>query len=142
LLFDPAQLAEQAPLVRRAAASGHTVGFVLEEESEENALAALTEGNRLLQSICCTRSWVADASGLSVETQAALMEQGWCLWESQVDLTDGEEQTAAGVYRTITKGTDTVRATLSPSAVQWLDGLVSRIVSGGHTLYTPTESEL
>ena len=142
LLFDPAQLSEQTSLVRRAVASGHTVGFTVEAETAEDALAALDEGNRLLQAICYTRSRVAEAPGASADLISALVENGWRVWQCQVDVTGTDELTASSLYRSITRETDPVRVTLSPSAASLLSQLITRLTASGHTLYTPTESGL
>ncbi len=142
LLFDPAQLAGQASLVRRAAASGHTVGFTVEAGTAEDALAALAEGNRLLQAICYTRSRVAELPGASADLISALEENGWRVWQCQVDAAGAEGLTSSGLYRSITREADPVRVTLSPSAASLLGQLQARLAAGGHTLYTPMESGL
>lgn len=142
LLFDPAQLAEQASLVRRAAASGHTIGLTVAAETAEEALTALTEGNRLLQAICYTRSRVAELSGGAAAQSSILEEHGWRIWVGQVDAAETEGLTSSGLYRSITREADPVRVTLSPSAASLLGQLQARLIAGGHTLYTPTESEL
>ena len=142
LLFDPAQLAEQASLVRRAAASGHTIGLTVAAGTAEEALTALAEGNRLLQAICYTRSRVAELSGAAAAQSAILEEHGWRIWVGQVDAAETEGLTSSGLYRSITREADPVRVTLSPSAASLLGQLQARLAAGGHTLYTPTESEL
>lgn len=142
LLFDPARLPEQADLVRRATASGHTVGLTVEAETAEDALAALAEGDRLLRSICCTRSRVAELPGASDGLISGVEEAGWQVWRSGVDAAEQENLSASGLYRSILRKESPVRVTLSPSAAPLLGQLQLRLSSGGHTLYTPSESGL
>lgn len=140
LLFDPNRLKEQSAQIRRAAASGHTVGFTLPEGSLEENRAALAEGNRLLQAICCTRARVVEVP--SGEQAAALEQEGWRCWSSQVDAAGLEGLSASGLYRTLTQHSGVVRLTLAPSDGSLLGALSSRLSGGGHTVYTPTESVL
>ena len=142
LLFDPARLPEQADLVRRATASGHTVGLTVEAETAEDALAALAEGDRLLRSICCTRSRVAELPGASDGLISGVEEAGWQVWRSGVDAAEQENLSASGLYRSILRKESPVRVTLSPAAAPLLGQLQLRLTSGGHTLYTPSESGL
>lgn len=142
LLFDPTRLPEQADLVRRAAASGHTIGLTVEAGTAEDALSALAEGDRLLRSICYTRSRVAELPGASDGLTAGVEEAGWRIWQSGVDAAGEENPSTSRLYRAILREESPVRVTLSPSAAPLLGQLQLRLSSGGHTLYTPTESGL
>lgn len=140
LLFDPGQLRERAAQVRRAVASGHTVGFTLPEGSLEESRTALAEGNRLLQGICCARARVVEVP--AGDQAAALEQEGWRCWSSQVDATGSESLSASALYRTLTQYSGVVRLTMAPSAGSILGALSSRLSGGDHTVYTPTESVL
>ena len=145
LLFRPEDLEEQAVQLRRAVASGHSVGFWLDQAlSPAESEAALEKGNELLRAICYTRSHIFYAPTSSPEVLQALSDGGWVNWDSQLTL-DGEMgYSGDGIYRQVENFTGSVKLTLDDSSgtVNALARLFSLIRSNDHTLHTPTESRL
>lgn len=131
-LFDPATLAGQSELVRKAVAAGHSVGLRV-SGTEEEALAQLEEGNRLLSHIARVRTHIAAAPE---ELTGALTRAGWACWQSNV--------AEANAYATLA-GVDLKRTAarvdlpLSESAI---GRILAQLQEDGYDIRQPLETDL
>lgn len=147
LLFPPDALEEQAEQVRRAAASGHSVGFTLTGVEPSRQAEVLEEANRLLADICCARARIVELTDGDRQSRAALEAAGWAVWQSNVSGTSlpGNRAAAANtLYQRITAYDRTARVTLTDSLLiaEALPRLLVQLDGGGHTLRLATEANL
>lgn len=131
-LFTPASLVDQAALVRKAVAAGHSIGLIV-GGGEASALAALEEGNALLAHIARTRTHIVSAPDALT---GALTEQGWLCWKTNVS-----GATATALLTNLDACRSVGKLTLPPSA-SIITQVVSQIRSDRYDLRQPRETDL
>lgn len=131
-LFTPDSLEEQASLVRRAVAAGHSVGLIVNGTPEE-ALLQLEEGNRLLGHIARVNTRIVLASP---ELVGPLTGEGWLCWQSDVGGTSAPTLLANLALRR-REGKLTL-----PADVRTIEQVVSRISADGYSVRQPLETDL
>ena len=132
-LFDPETLADQAELVRKAVAAGHSIGLTVSATSLTEAQEQLERGNALLSHIARVNTHIVSApSALSSSLAAA----GWKCWQSNLSAT-----TSSALLSALNGRRSTARIQLSGSA-----GTVNRAITvlrqEGYILRQPLETGL
>ena len=133
--------------IRRMVGSGHTVGLIAPEELEGAALTEyLAEGERLLSRIAHLRPHIVMAEG-EEQTLTELEEQGWALWEPNVDgLPNG--RSAAGLSGAILTAAAAKRswAMITMDDSLTCAGALSRLLPGlraaHYNIRLPVETEI
>lgn len=133
LLFTPGSLPNRAGLIRAAVAAGHSVGLIAEEESGEEALAALEEGNELLGHIARIRTHIVSAPATLTET---LKEAGWLCWQGTAPGTG-----SSAILNWLDTRRGSVRLDL-PANGATVSRVATGLRSGGYTLRQPVETDL
>lgn len=131
-LFTPDSLEEQASLVRRAVAAGHSVGLIVNGTPEE-ALLQLEEGNQLLSHIARVNTRMVLAGP---ELVSPLAGEGWLCWQSNVGGT-----TAPALLANLAVRYREGKLTL-PADPRLIEQVVSRISADGYSVRQPLETDL
>jgi len=132
-LFSPDALADQAGLVRAAAAKGHGLGLLVEADSLEDALAQLEKGNDLLTHIARQRTRIVSAPEALRE---GLADQGWACWSPDVTGTG-----AGAVLRALEGREGSARVALSASPTT-IAQVLRQVRQDGYDLHQGLETDL
>ena len=125
-LFPPDSLADCADVVRRAVATGHSVGLSLPSGLSSAQLdEQLALGEALLAHIARAPVHIAEVAGGTSEERYALTQRGWLCWQANVSgIPDraGGGVSASAVFSAISAKTSLARTLLDDSD-GWADAL-------------------
>ena len=144
-LFRPEELEEQAQRVLRALGDGHSVGLLVDGSDAQSALKQLEEGNDTLERLTWSRTHIACTENGNDNTNQALHDAGWRLWQREVD---GQviygDLPITQILAQIERQRTSARVELDSSMVtaQSLGRLISRLLSEGNTISAVLDSDL
>ncbi len=139
-LFTPDSLAEQAPLIRKAVAAGHSVGLLADPSLDsQGVLEELELGNELLSHIARIKTrFYAFPEGSTPSQTDILSAAGWIRWEANWHTASNP----ANVQGMLSGGPSVVRMDLSGTQVSHIYRVVSTLQNSGYDLRRPLETEL
>jgi hypothetical protein len=148
LLFRPEQLADYADVIRRAVATGHTIGFTLDSGLTAGQVdELLAQGEQLLEAIAYTRAHIAEVADGTGEERSALIPRGWICWQQNVSgIFEGRTSAsaAANIFSGISAKTTLARVLMddSETSAAALPRLLSRCKQEQLSILPVTETSL
>ena len=143
--FSPQALQEQGDLVRRILGTGHSIGLLAEGETADQTQALLEQGNRMLEQIALTRTWVAL---VGQDKAAALQANGWTIWNQTLALTpiatSGANTFASNTLQKLEGRTQSAYLTLTanPHTARVLPALLRQLALRHFVVSIPMETRL
>lgn len=139
-LFTPDSLPEQASLVRKAVAAGHSVGLLADPTLDsQGVLEELERGNELLSHIARIKTrFYAFPEGPIFSQTDVLSAEGWIRWQANWHTAPNP----ANVQGMLNGGPSLIRMDLSETLPTHIYRVVSTLQNGGYDLRRPLETEL